>query len=114
MTKKKVIRNFGRENGHFFREKSSFQKFWSAKIFSVPPPNSAPGLRRCSIPVEFSLSLSVFHFSLSLSVTHSLTQSLTHSLTHSLSLSLSDSLSACVSMNCSVFSSVSLFLLTCL
>src|SRR6218665_132940 len=46
MTKKKVIRNFGRENRNFFGKKSSFHKFWSAKIFPVPP-NSAPGLRRC-------------------------------------------------------------------
>ena len=38
MTKKKVIRNFGRKN--------VIQKSWSAKNVSIPP-NSAPGLRHC-------------------------------------------------------------------
>src|SRR6218665_2907683 len=37
MTKKKVIRNFYPENGHFSLN-------WAAKKF-VGPPNSAPGLR---------------------------------------------------------------------
>jgi len=31
----------------FFPEKIGIQKSWSAKNVSVPPPNSAPGLRRC-------------------------------------------------------------------
>src|SRR6218665_3732038 len=40
--RKKVIRNFRRENGHFFRKKrhSGSQNFFR-------PPNSAPGLRHC-------------------------------------------------------------------
>jgi len=32
---KKVIRNFGRENGNFFL-KNVIQKSWSAKLFPVP------------------------------------------------------------------------------
>src|SRR6218665_4226816 len=37
MTKKKVMRNFGRQNEKFCEKKNVIQKSWSAKFFSVPP-----------------------------------------------------------------------------
>src|SRR6218665_3193210 len=37
MTKEKIIRIFGRENGNFVPKKPLIQKSWSAKFFSVPP-----------------------------------------------------------------------------
>ena len=52
---KKVIRNFGRENGNILG-KNVIQKSWSAKNVSVPP-NSAPGLRHSIYLPQSSVSV---------------------------------------------------------
>src|SRR6218665_2258206 len=53
MTKKKIIRNFRRENRHFFRKKRNSEILVREKVFPSPP-NSAPGLRHWRRPSPFS------------------------------------------------------------
>src|SRR6218665_2030391 len=51
MTKKRSSEILGMKM-EILSEKNVFQKFWSAKKFSVPP-NSAPGLRRWALCMGF-------------------------------------------------------------